>query len=222
MAAKKPSKTPTKKPAKKTPAKKTPSKKTPAKKTPSKKAPAKKAPTKKTPTKKSPTKKSPTKKSPTKKSPTKKSPTKKSPTKKAPTKKAPAKKAPTKKAPTKKAPAKKAPAKSGVILSGTSHTPPVFLLAHLPVGISPYERADRFEDPLEEALGAYGQVTGAGTSMDDDGNPESCDIEIEVSDVVRALPIIRRVLVEQGAPDGTMVARLSPTGEFEVLVEIGS
>ena len=186
MAAKKTSKTPTKKPAKKTP---------------SKKAPSKKAPAKKTPTKKTPTKKTPSKKAPTKKSPTKKAATKKAPT---------------------KAPAKKAPAKKGVILSGTSHTPPVFLLAHLPVGISPYERADRFEDPLEEALGAYGQVTGAGTSMDDDGNPESCDIEIEVSDVVRALPIIRRVLVEQGAPDGTMVARLSPTGEFEVLVEIGS
>ena len=147
--------------------------------------------------------------------------TSKTPTKK-PAKKTPAKKAPAKKAPTKKAATKKAPAKKGVILSGTSHTPPVFLLAHLPVGISPYERADRFEDPLEEALGAYGQVTGAGTSMDDDGNPESCDIEIEVSDVVRALPIIRRVLIEQGAPDGTMVARLSPTGEFEVLVEIGS
>ena len=139
-----------------------------------------------------------------------------------PTKKTPAKKTPTKKAATKTTPTKKAATKTGVILSGTSHTPPVFLLAHLPVGISPYERADRFEDPLEEALGAYGQVTGAGTSMDDDGNPESCDIEIEVSDVVRALPIIRRVLVEQGAPDGTMVARLSPTGEFEVLVEIGS
>ena len=207
MAAKKTSKTPTKK---------TPTKKTPTKKSPTKKSPTKKSPTKKTPTKKAPTKKAPTKTTPTKTTPTKKTPTKKSPTKKAATKAA------TKKAATKKAATKKAPAKKGVILSGTSHTPPVFLLAHLPVGISPYERADRFEDPLEEALGAYGQVTGAGTSMDDDGNPESCDIEIEVSDVVRALPIIRRVLIEQGAPDGTMVARLSPTGEFEVLVEIGS
>ena len=217
MAAKKTSKTPTKK----SPTKKTPTKKSPTKKSPTKKSPTKKAPTKKSPTKKSPTKKAATKKAPTKKTATKKSPTKKTPTK-APAKKAPPTKAPTKKAATKKAATKKAPTKKGVILSGTSHTPPVFLLAHLPVGISPYERADRFEDPLEEALGAYGQVTGAGTSMDDDGNPESCDIEIEVSDVVRALPIIRRVLIEQGAPDGTMVARLSPTGEFEVLVEIGS
>ena len=143
-------------------------------------------------------------------------------TKKAPTKKAaPKTRAAAKKAPAKKA-AKKATGVKGVIVTGTRHDPPVFLLAHLPVGISPFERADRFEDPLEEALGNLGQVTGAGTSVDDNGVPDSCDIEIEVSDVIRALPIIRRVLVEQGAPDGTVVARLSPQGEFEVLVEIVS
>jgi hypothetical protein len=136
--------------------------------------------------------------------------------KKAATKAKPAKKA------AKKAAKKKATGVKGVIVTGTRHDPPVFLLAHLPVGISPFERADRFEDPLEEALGNLGQVTGAGTSVDDNGVPDSCDIEIEVSDVIRALPIIRRVLVEQGAPDGTVVARLSPQGEFEVLVEIVS
>jgi len=138
-----------------------------------------------------------------------------------------AKKAAKKAAPaTKKKAAKKSPKKStkqgGVTLQGTRHDPPVFLLVHLPQGLLPFERAERFEDPLELALGEHGAVSGGGTSLGEDGAPESCDIELEVSDVIRALPIIRRVLVDQGAPPGTLVTRLSRTGDFEVLVSIGS
>ena len=189
-----------------------------AKKPTAKAKPAAKKPTAKAkPPAKKPAAKKPAAKKPAAKKPAAKKATKKAPTKKA----APKTRAAAKKAPAKKA-AKKATGVKGVIVTGTRHDPPVFLLAHLPVGISPFERADRFEDPLEEALGNLGQVTGAGTSVDDNGVPDSCDIEIEVSDVIRALPIIRRVLVEQGAPDGTVVARLSPQGEFEVLVEIVS
>ena len=200
-------------------AKKPTAKAKPAAKKPTAKAkPAAKKPTAKAkPPAKKPAAKKPAAKKPAAKKPAAKKATKKAPTKKA----APKTRAAAKKAPAKKA-AKKATGVKGVIVTGTRHDPPVFLLAHLPVGISPFERADRFEDPLEEALGNLGQVTGAGTSVDDNGVPDSCDIEIEVSDVIRALPIIRRVLVEQGAPDGTVVARLSPQGEFEVLVEIVS
>jgi hypothetical protein len=107
-------------------------------------------------------------------------------------------------------------------VKGTRHEPPVFLLVHLPVELSPFDRADRFEDPLEQALGPHGAVTGAGTQLADDGGPGSCTIEVEVSDVVRALPIIRRVLVDQGAPEGSAVARLSRDGDFEVLFAIGA
>jgi hypothetical protein len=96
------------------------------------------------------------------------------------------------------------------------------LLVHLPLELSPFERAERFEDPLELALGSHGAVTGAGTQLGDDNEPGSCTIEVEVSDVVRALPIVRRVLVEQGAPAGSAVARLSSQGAFEVLLELGT
>ncbi len=168
---------------------------------------------KKTPAKKTPTKKTPPKKA---KKAAKKTPAKKA-AKKTPAKKA-AKKASAKK-PAKKTAAKKA--SGGVVVSGTRHDPPVFLLVHLPEGLEPYARAERFEDPLEQALGVHGAVTGGGTSFADDGTLESCDIEIEVSDIIRALPIIRRVLTEQGAPEGSVITRLTRSGEFEILYAIG-
>jgi hypothetical protein len=184
-----------------------------------KKATAKKAATtKKTTSKKATSKKAASKKVTTKKAATKKAATKKVTTKKAATKKATSKKATSKKTTTKKATSKKA----SVVVKGTRHEPPIFLLIHLPVELSPFDRAERFEEPLEQALGPHGAVTGAGTQLADDSGPGSCTIEVEVSDVVRALPIIRRVLVDQSAPEGSAVARLSRSGDFEVLFAIGA
>lgn len=134
--------------------------------------------------------------------------------KKATTKKAAA----TKKTATKKAAPKKTTAK--VKVEGTRHDPPVYLLVHLPVGMSPDERAMRFEMPLDMALGQHGTVTGGGTTIGENDQPVSCDLEIEVYDVAHALPLVRRVLVDEAAPDGTLVTRLGKKGEFEVLFMI--
>ena len=207
-------KTVTKKPAAKKPAKK----KATAAKKPAKKAAAKKPAAKKAAAKKPAAKKAAAKK-PAKKAAAKK-PAKKAAAKK-PAKKAAAKK-PAKKAAAKK-PAKKAAAKksNGVRVSGTRHDPPVYLLVHLPIGLSPEERAMRFEDPMEMALGPHGTITGGGTSLGDDEQPVSCDIEVEVYDVAHALPLVRRVLVDEKAPDGSLVTRLSKKGEFEILFMIG-
>ena len=70
------------------------------------------------------------------------------------------------------------------------------------------------------ALGALGAVSGGGSSLDDDGAVVSCDIEIEIHDVARSLPILRRVLTEGAAPKGTLITRLAPDGAFEVLDEL--
>ena len=210
-------KTPAKKPAAKKPAKKA------AAKTPAKKAAAKK-PTKKaaakTPAEK-PAKKAAAKKPAKKATATK--PAKKAAAKK-PAKKAAAKKPIAKKAAAKKVAKKKIAKKkkaSGVRMSGTRHDPPVYLLVHLPIGMTPEERAHRFEDPLEMALGPHGTITGGGTSLGEDEQPVSCDIEVEVYDVAHALPLVRRVLVDEHAPDGSLVTRLSKKGEFEILFMIG-
>ena len=198
-------KTPAKKPAAKKPAKKAAAKK-PAKKAAAKK-PAKKAAAKK-----------PAKKAAAK-TPAKKAAAKKPIAKKAAAKKPIAKKAAAKKVAKKKI-AKKKKA-SGVRMSGTRHDPPVYLLVHLPIGMTPEERAHRFEDPLEMALGPHGTITGGGTSLGEDEQPVSCDIEVEVYDVAHALPLVRRVLVDEHAPDGSLVTRLSKKGEFEILFMIG-
>jgi len=182
--------------------------------------------TKKTVTKKPAAKKPAKKKATAAKKPAKKAAAKKPAAKKAAAKKPAAKKAaakkPAKKAAAKK-PAKKAAAKksNGVRVSGTRHDPPVYLLVHLPIGLSPEERAMRFEDPMEMALGPHGTITGGGTSLGDDEQPVSCDIEVEVYDVAHALPLVRRVLVDEKAPDGSLVTRLSKKGEFEILFMIG-
>jgi hypothetical protein len=188
-----------------------------------KKATIKKSTTKKSTTKKAATKTSTTKKAATQKAATKKAATKKAATKTSTTKKAATQKAATKTSTTKKSPQKSTAAEARVVVTGgTRHDPPIFLLVHLPLELSPFDRAERFEDPLELALGPHGAVTGAGTQLGDDNEPGSCTIEVEVSDVVRALPIVRRVLVEQGAPAGSAVARLSSQGAFEVLLELGT
>jgi len=207
-------KTLTKKPAAKKPAKK---KATAAKKPAKKKATAAKKPAKKAAAKKAAAKK-PAKKAAAKK--VAKKATKKV-AKKTATKKV-AKKTATKKVAkkaTKKVAKKKA--SNGVRVTGTRHDPPVYLLVHLPIGLSPEERAMRFEDPLEMALGPHGTITGGGTSLGDDEQPVSCDIEIEVYDVAHALPLVRRILVDEKAPDGSLVTRLSKKGEFEILFMIG-
>ena len=215
--------------SKKAAPKKANSKKAAPKKANSKKAAPKKAAPKKAAPKKATSKKATSEKAAPKKANSKKPAAKKATSKKATSKKATSKKATSKKAAPKKATGKKSSAKKAtatearvVVTGGTRHDPPIFLLVHLPLELSPFERAERFEDPLELALGPHGAVTGAGTQLGDDNEPGSCTIEVEVSDVVRALPIVRRVLVEQGAPAGSAVARLSSQGAFEVLLELGT
>ena len=163
---------------------------------------------------------------PKKQTSTQKKPVQKA-TKKAPAKK-PAKKAAKKaaKKPAKKA-TKKAAKKKAVKVKGTRHEPSVFLLIHLPLTLSPMERFERFEEPIDDALGAVGddgavlgEVSGGGSSLDENGAVVSCDVEVEVHDVARALPILRRVLRENSAPPGTVVTRLAPDGAFEVLDQL--
>jgi cell wall-associated NlpC family hydrolase len=181
----------------------------------------KKTATKKTATKKTATKKTATKKAAKKKTATKKTATKKTATKKTATKKTAKKKTATKKAAKKKAATKKAATKK-VRLRGTQHDPPVLVLVHLPMSLQPAERQTKFDDPLDLALGELGTITGGGASLGEDGAVESCDIELEVNDIARALPIVRRVLRDGGAAKGTLVARMTPGASqaVEVLFEL--
>jgi hypothetical protein len=91
-----------------------------------------------------------------------------------------------------------------------------FLVINLPGNIQPLERGDRFEDPLMAAFDAEGveaEFTGGGSELGEvDGQRVvvSCDIEVEVEDVERALRVIRRVLLAAGAPAETVIKQLEP------------
>ena len=90
------------------------------------------------------------------------------------------------------------------------------LVINIPGAIGPIERGERFEDPLLDALEAEGigaEYLGGGSSLvkgDAGLGIQSCDIELAVADPDRALPVIRRVLTEAGAPPDTTIRRFDP------------
>src|SRR5688500_16245593 len=84
------------------------------------------------------------------------------------------------------------------------------LLVHIPGAIEPIERGDRFEDPLARALksqGKLGRCVGGGTALDASFEITGCDIDVEVKDLQRALPVIRETFLLAQAPPGTTVTQ---------------
>jgi hypothetical protein len=87
----------------------------------------------------------------------------------------------------------------------------VHVTINIPGAIMPLERGERFEDPLMDAFDAdeiNARFAGGGTALCEvDGRKviSGCDIELKVTDVAQALPVIRRVLLAAGAPEGTTI-----------------
>src|SRR5687767_8559504 len=84
------------------------------------------------------------------------------------------------------------------------------LTVHIPGAVEPFERYDRFHDPLDKALraaGRLGKCVGGGTAMQTDPKVRvtRCDVEVEVKDLGTAVPVIRDVLSAAAAPPGTTV-----------------
>ena len=84
---------------------------------------------------------------------------------------------------------------------------PIFLYVKIPAAIMPLERGEQYEDPLDEALrdAGVGEVTGGGSMMKPDGSIEYVGIDVDATDVKKAVGIIREVMVRQGAPEGTVI-----------------
>lgn len=79
------------------------------------------------------------------------------------------------------------------------------VLARLYAHIEPMERGERYEDPLEAALGAVGTVTGGGSQLNEIGGIEFADIEIELADLDGAIQIVVDSLEHSGAPQGSEI-----------------
>jgi hypothetical protein len=96
--------------------------------------------------------------------------------------------------------------------------PPVglFVAVHIPQGLNPLERTARYEEPLGRALQArgLGDVSGGGSQMGSpraDGTHDliSVDIDVDLTDAARGLPVLREELRKLHPPPGT---QLSYTG----------
>jgi hypothetical protein len=101
------------------------------------------------------------------------------------------------------------------------------LLIHIPAAVEPIDRGELFEDPILEALEAAGvgaEYLGGGSALETvDGSLRitGVDIELQVADLKRGLDIIRRVLLDAGAPAETTITQLGPEELTHTLGEKG-
>jgi hypothetical protein len=77
----------------------------------------------------------------------------------------------------------------------------------LPDPLSPAARSVKYSEPLDGALRreGIGRVLGGSTELSRDRRIVSIGMEVEVSDLDRGVPFVRRALRELGAPLGSMV-----------------
>lgn len=85
----------------------------------------------------------------------------------------------------------------------------------------PIERGERFEGPLSEQLEStgIGEVTGGGTELGSQGEPVSCDIEIELTRG-DALPRLERIVAALRPPSGSALRYL--VDDEEQVMAIGA
>lgn len=100
-----------------------------------------------------------------------------------------------------------------------SNSEPELIYIFLPESIGPMDRGDKYEDPIIDELErlGLGEVSGAGTSLGDEG-PDgkrpivSCGIDVDTNDVAAARTMLRTLLPRLGCPEGTQLHYNLPGG----------
>ena len=94
--------------------------------------------------------------------------------------------------------------------SGPFSQPTDFIYVKIPDSVGPIDRGAKYEDPLELSLSeaGIGHVSGGGSQLGDplpDGSRpiEFCGLDVDVTDLKRALKLLRVVLPTLGVPDET-------------------
>jgi hypothetical protein len=103
----------------------------------------------------------------------------------------------------------------GLLGRRPSETPPdepQLVLVRIPEPMQPPDRGAKYEDPLDAVLKkeAVGEVNGGGTELsapDAKGKKsiEWVEIDVELSDFERGMPILKRELLRLGAPPDTIL-----------------
>ena len=84
---------------------------------------------------------------------------------------------------------------------------PHVVIARIPEDIGPVDRAERYEEPLQEALAilGLGAITGGGSQLTPTADIAFVEIELALADLNGALDVVKRILEEAGAPAGSQL-----------------
>src|SRR4051812_13256311 len=85
-----------------------------------------------------------------------------------------------------------------------------FLYIRIPESLPPFDRDDKYAEPLEDALGELGEVTGAGSQLGEGNTIAYCGLDVVVNDRDRGLKVIRQSLRACGAPAATVIEEYLP------------
>ena len=98
---------------------------------------------------------------------------------------------------------------------------PHVVIARLYEHIEPIDRGNRYEDPLQVALeeAQAGQISGGGSQLNEAGEIDYADIEIELTDLDGALKTVIETLEKAGAPQGS---ELIDASDARVLKRFGT
>src|SRR4051812_43271545 len=77
-----------------------------------------------------------------------------------------------------------------------------FVFVRIPEPLGPFDRGDKYEDPLASALAdaRLGEVTGGGQQLGDGNSIVYCGVDVVLTDWVRGLELLRQTLRQLGAP----------------------
>ena len=82
---------------------------------------------------------------------------------------------------------------------------PHVVIARIPEHIEPVDRAERYEEPLQEALAilGLGTITGGGSQLTPSAEIAFVEIELALANLDGALEVVKRTLEDAGAPAGS-------------------
>lgn len=110
-----------------------------------------------------------------------------------------------------------------LVSSSLAQQPRTFVFVKVTESIMPIERGSKYEDPLDAALkqARLGEVTGGGSSLAKDKKIEWVGIDVELTDVVKGVPFLRKKLIDLGAPKGSTLEYKFNGNKIEVPVHAG-
>jgi hypothetical protein len=85
-----------------------------------------------------------------------------------------------------------------------------FFYVLIPEQLGPIARGEKYENPLGDALGDLGEVTGGGSQLGEGNTIAFCGLDVVVNHRDRGLKVIRECLRACGAPSNTIIEEYVP------------